>query len=1049
MTTKRFDIILVDRIDQNIDKALNQLSKTTTKLENAQERLSKAIAKSTVQQDRLKASVESNNATNARNEASTIKLQQAQERLSQSKLRTELASKKVQAANISVQQSEERLASLKNKTSLSNERYTQSLAKTAIATNKVKQAELATAKARAVLNTENKKAELIEQKIATERSRSTVASLKVIEASQKLRIQRQALAQQTNRTAVGEQAVATAKLRTEKANIDVTRSEVALQKARASVNRQSAVVVSANGQIEASNEKLAASNRRVAATANAGSSRYKAVTANARQAQAQTSNLIFQVQDIIVGLQGGQKPLTVLLQQGAQIQGAFGPGTGVIAILKGVGRAAIAMVAPFAPFIAVGGAVVGVFALFNSHIQGVTGEATSMGDTFLAVGQVIWDGISGFVLPIVDKVGNRVASVYGSIKKGTASTINFVIGYYVGGYNAIVGTWSLLPSAMGDLSIKAANLTISAVEGMINFTISGINTLVAGAESVGKFFTPKKYEKEFGRIGDISLNQLENKFSGKAGEVKNIVFNEFSKAFTTDFVSPFIEKVSDKAVANMKKRVRKELEGLGKNDTSRTEAINREAKDVRSVIGVYGDYGQALATAKKRTELLIEAKKKNIDITPGVTSVINDMASAYGRAVANLERANQLSSAVSDINKSVSDYAQTHEILNEALSKGLISQNQYNAAIGNSSLVQNLNDIRLSLTNTAIAYEQTLLDIDRSTLLATNAVENAFKAGVINIDEKIRLLRALEQKSGLDKSTANDNRTQGVRDFDKGLGGKFKDNAEIKQLQIEQKNKLELLRQYREQKLLTQSEYNEREKELARVTSEQIIAIENARKNTILAGAIGIGDSLTQITGDIAGKQSAAYKVMFAATKAFAIADSIIKIQQGIASALALPFPASLAAAAGVATQAASIVSNIKAVSANGFRTGGFTGNGNVAGVAGVVHNNEFVIPAGVTAANRPALESLNRTGRLPSETPKVTPVKQEIVNRMELINETGVAMRMVQIDENRIRLIAEEVAGEKIRTDTPKVIKADLANPNSDTSKALGNYTTASRKYG
>jgi hypothetical protein len=56
------------------------------------------------------------------------------------------------------------------------------------------------------------------------------------------------------------------------------------------------------------------------------------------------------------------------------------------------------------------------------------------------------------------------------------------------------------------------------------------------------------------------------------------------------------------------------------------------------------------------------------------------------------------------------------------------------------------------------------------------------------------------------------------------------------------------------------------------------------------------------------------YKVMFAASKAFAIADAIVKIQQGIANAASLKFPANIAAMASVIAATASIVSNIEAV---------------------------------------------------------------------------------------------------------------------------------------
>ena len=79
-------------------------------------------------------------------------------------------------------------------------------------------------------------------------------------------------------------------------------------------------------------------------------------------------------------------------------------------------------------------------------------------------------------------------------------------------------------------------------------------------------------------------------------------------------------------------------------------------------------------------------------------------------------------------------------------------------------------------------------------------------------------------------------------------------------------------------------------------------------------------DGMAGVVESFAGKQNAAYKVLFAASKAFAVAESIIKIQQGIANASALPFPANLGAMAAVAAQTAGIVSTIKGTSYGGGR---------------------------------------------------------------------------------------------------------------------------------
>ncbi|WP_368753905.1 phage tail length tape measure family protein [Klebsiella pneumoniae] len=118
-----------------------------------------------------------------------------------------------------------------------------------------------------------------------------------------------------------------------------------------------------------------------------------------------------------------------------------------------------------------------------------------------------------------------------------------------------------------------------------------------------------------------------------------------------------------------------------------------------------------------------------------------------------------------------------------------------------------------------------------------------------------------------------------------------------------------------------------------------------AQKNTIISAAT---QSLFNSTADIMrtgfGEQSAIYKVAFAASKAFAIADSMVKIQQAIASgAVSAPYPANIIAMASITAQTASIVSNIQAVSGVGFASGGYTGPGGKYQPAGIVHKGEYV----------------------------------------------------------------------------------------------------------
>ncbi|MGC6360468.1 tape measure protein [Bisgaard Taxon 45] len=80
------------------------------------------------------------------------------------------------------------------------------------------------------------------------------------------------------------------------------------------------------------------------------------------------------------------------------------------------------------------------------------------------------------------------------------------------------------------------------------------------------------------------------------------------------------------------------------------------------------------------------------------------------------------------------------------------------------------------------------------------------------------------------------------------------------------------------------------------------------------------GNALGQITellGETAGKQSGIYKAMFAVSKAFAIADSVIQITNAVAKAANTSWPANIGAMASVASATAGLVSTISSTTMN------------------------------------------------------------------------------------------------------------------------------------
>lgn len=199
------------------------------------------------------------------------------------------------------------------------------------------------------------------------------------------------------------------------------------------------------------------------------------------------------------------------------------------------------------------------------------------------------------------------------------------------------------------------------------------------------------------------------------------------------------------------------------------------------------------------------------------------------------------------------------------------------------------------------------------------------------------------------------------------LGGDFAFQAQLDQLQLWTDEQNRIVADGLAARLISEEEAaarsvaieEERQRRLRDLyVSQQLVAVQSAQS---------IAESLTSIAKDAAGEQSTIYRGMFIASKAFAIAESLIKIQQGIANAMSLPFPANLAAAATVAAQAASIVSNIRSISLQ-LAEGGLVrgpGTGTSDSIPAMLSNGEYVVNARAAGPNLGLLEAIN-SGRDP-----------------------------------------------------------------------------------
>jgi len=129
-----------------------------------------------------------------------------------------------------------------------------------------------------------------------------------------------------------------------------------------------------------------------------------------------------------------------------------------------------------------------------------------------------------------------------------------------------------------------------------------------------------------------------------------------------------------------------------------------------------------------------------------------------------------------------------------------------------------------------------------------------------------------------------------------------------------------------------------------------------------------------------------------------------------------------------------------------GFAGGGYTGDLPTNKVAGVVHGQEFVVPAGPARQYRPLLEAMRNGQAMPT---MPTPVIGSGGSNMNVTVENygSSQISVERLSATDVRIIAREVALDAARNEAPRAVANQLRNPNSKVSKSFAQNTKTERR--
>ncbi|EPY5144554.1 phage tail length tape measure family protein [Klebsiella pneumoniae] len=639
-----------------------------------------------------------------------------------------------------------------------------------------------------------------------------------------------------------------------------------------------------------------------------------------------------QMTDIVVGLSTGQSPFMVLMQQGGQLKDMFG---GIIPAIKGVSTYVMGLVNPFT--VAAGAVGLLTYAVYQNRLD--IEAATKIATESLGTNGDAAERLALNMVAISDKTGlaiEDVSNMFITTNDGASEAVNKLID---------VG-----------FSYDEARQKVSQYKDSANFT--ALNADI------------DMHRREILKIGDswtAAAIKVKNYYTAADKGKQNVALGGAIDP-TMRFIGQAIDLQStmnaltiqgNKAVAESVDWINKEY--LAADRVAGAEARLKEAREQSRKIAFSGNkeaIDQANVLIAVREKELEQAKKAEQPKThkgkayteDAATRLLDQINQQTAALQSQLDASDKLNSAtqarvkfeqqIADLKSKTQLTADQKSILSR--SDEILQAYKQQEALQNS--VKTLDDYRKMQEQVKTKDERT------NDLLKTRLelLEKAKATGQLKPGEYEKTRADIYQNTDMQLPST-------VRNVVGNLtptGGRLSGTFEGMQGQI---NEYDQAQQELQRWLAAQEEAYAKAGEItaegeARMTSIRQRAADanqviEAQKNTIISAATqSLFDSTADIMRTGFGEQSAIYKVAFAASKAFAIADSMVKIQQAIASgAVSAPYPANIIAMASIAAQTASIVSNIQAVSGVGFASGGYTGPGGKYQPAGIVHKGEYV----------------------------------------------------------------------------------------------------------
>lgn len=606
----------------------------------------------------------------------------------------------------------------------------------------------------------------------------------------------------------------------------------------------------------------------------------------------------YQIQDFIVQVQGGQSALVAFSQQGSQLAGAFGPGGAV-----------------FGAVIALGSVLIGSLSAALGSTKDEMEQLKTAAETLNKVVVINSQGVAALSndyarlaatnATLASQLRDNAIQQYEIAVRDAGKAITNIIDEQSSWWRSLNG---------GVANVKAFGGAMDLME----ISASNFNDAIKQATSLGPAFNSSTMTL----VNTVAMLSSQFDISDDAAFGLGKRLTELAKNPSPQAVSSLVDymralKPSTQdgadAISNLEKRILDAAAAMQQAHDN-GEALKRTLNELKTEAQQANFDGISKQLEAQRIAL---TKGKQAAIEYGIeqqdlTREQKDHLIAASRINAQLEEEKEKRDKAA---KASSRHSSSVDAAKQALERQSNALARLNTGYADGSLELAQYDAVMALgskaTNEQIAQAK---EQAKAIWEVTTAIKNRAQA------EQAR--RFTDQEIAANKTTPD------------AVTGAVQDPTA--QIALQEQQKLAALQQYQQMGVLSVQQYEDAKTAIQEqaANARRKIAVDEANAQTEAIGSI-LGsasqgfDSLASIIENTSGKSSGAYVAMFAAAKAFAIAQSTLSLNTAIMQAMADPTaltPAQkMANYAAIASAGASLLSNIASVTMSGGRRYGGT----------------------------------------------------------------------------------------------------------------------------